>query len=498
MSVEVRRAAYGVLLAAFDGTTVPAWLSGAYDDGLAGICLYGNNIQGHSRDAGAELAALARTVRELAPHGVLTLDEEGGDVTRLHAARGSQYPGNAALGRVDDLDATRAVAAAIGAELRDAGVWFDLAPVGDVNSNWRNPVIGTRSFGADPALVARHVVAYLDGLAGQGVAGCVKHFPGHGDTAVDSHVCLPTVTADEATLRERELLPFEAAIGAPAIMTSHVVLSALDPHRPATLSPRVLTGLLRDELGYQGVIVTDALDMAGASREIGIPAAAVASLAAGADLLCLGPLTGPDPVVLHSCVAAIEAAVADGTLPRQRLFDAADRVRNLCADWANRPAAAPGAIEIGRIRGRAVADRLFSDVPALTGAADVVRVVSETNPAVGGTTWGDLHLGGTVRDVPADGLDRQPPPTGPVVLISRSASSDPRIWAWLSRCLDANPAAVAVELGWPTPAAQAHPRVICTWGQSQVLTAALDAALRRPARRTLGTCPPRSSAAPAG
>ena len=132
--------------------------------------------------------------------------------------------------------------------------------------------------------------AWTEGLQSTGVAACAKHFPGHGDTSQDSHVALPVVDADEATLRERELVPFRAAIaaGTRTIMTSHIVVPALDPEHPATFSTRILTGLLREELGFDGVIVTDALDMAGASGGRGIPAAAVAALAAGADLLCIG------------------------------------------------------------------------------------------------------------------------------------------------------------------------------------------------------------------
>ncbi len=149
----MRRLAYGVMLGAFAGPAVPDWLAPAYADGLAGICLYGNNLMAAGD---GDVADLARAVRALDPTAVLTLDEEGGDVTRLHMREGSPYPGNAALGVHDDVEATRAVAAAIGAELAAAGIWLNLAPSADINSDPRNPVIGTRSFGSDPALVARH------------------------------------------------------------------------------------------------------------------------------------------------------------------------------------------------------------------------------------------------------------------------------------------------------------------------------------------------------
>ena len=195
-------------------------------------------------------------------------DRRGG--RRRHpAARpdGSPVLGPAALGAADDLDLTRDTGRPVGAELAAAGVDLDLAPVADVNSNPDNPVIGTRSFGADPGR-RRHVVAWLLGLQETGVAACVKHFPGHGDTAEDSHLALPTVDADLDVLAERELVPFAAAVeaGVAAVMTSHILVPALDPDLPATLSPRVLA-LLRERLGFDRRIVTDALDMAGACAD---------------------------------------------------------------------------------------------------------------------------------------------------------------------------------------------------------------------------------------
>ena len=220
------------------------------------------------------------------------------------------------------------MAASIGGELAAYGIGLDLAPVVDVNSSPDNPVIGVRSFGADPVAVGRHGAAWVEGLQSTGVAACAKHFPGHGDTVVDSHHGLPHVDVPLDVLRERELAPFRAAVaaGVAAVMTSHVVVEALDPVRPATFSPDVI-GMLRDELGFTGVVVSDALDMAGASAETGIPEAAVRALAAGVDLLCLGPGTTPD---LYAEVhAAIVEAVRSARLSAERVAEAAARVRGL-------------------------------------------------------------------------------------------------------------------------------------------------------------------------
>ncbi len=235
-------------------------------------------------------------------------------MTRLEASAGSSFPGNLALGVVDDTALTADVAAAIAGRLAACGVNMNLAPVADVNTNPDNPVIGVRSFGADPELVSRHVAAFVEGTQRQGVAACAKHFPGHGDTAVDSHVGLPVVAGD----LEAALLPFRAAIaaGVQAVMTAHLVVPALD-EAPATLSPRILTRLLREELGFEGLVITDALEMRAISAGVGIEEGAVRALAAGADALCVGHDVHDDAV--ESILAAIVAAVGEGRLSRERL-----------------------------------------------------------------------------------------------------------------------------------------------------------------------------------
>lgn len=473
---QIRRLAYGAMLGAFAGPRVPDWLAPAYADGLAGVCLYGNNMA-----ASADIADLARAVRRIDPTTILALDEEGGDVTRLHAREGSPYPGNAALGAYDDVEVTRTIAAGIGAELADVGVWLNLAPSADINSDPRNPVIGTRSFGADPALVARHTAAYVSGLASQGVAASVKHFPGHGDTSADSHLGLPRVAADAKVLRNRELVPFVAVADAAAtIMTSHVVLDAFDEHEPATLSRAVLTGLLRDELGFGGVIVTDALDMAGASAVHGVGGAAVLSLAAGADLLCLGPELSESPRTIEEAVDAVCRAVESGALPLERLTQAATRVAGLRETWSDLRVRDDTAavIEAARQASVRVASSLIADAATLKGPATVVRIDTGTNLAVGDTTWGHLDLGAERIDLTADDIEHTDALDGEVAIVVRRATAVPAVWEWIQRQLSANPRAVLVELGWPDPALDAHDRVVRTYGSAAVLTDALGVTMR--------------------
>jgi beta-N-acetylhexosaminidase len=332
----LRRLALQTLLAAFAGHTAPEWAARLLTEGLAGHTLFGTNIADP-----AQVGLLTAELRTVRRDALIAIDEEGGDVTRMAHRTGSPYPGNAALGTIDDPDLTCTVYAAIGADLAAAGINLDLAPTVDVNTAADNPIIGTRSFGADPLLVARHAAAAIEGLQSTGVAACAKHFPGHGATLTDSHLELPTVDAEPTLLRERDLPPFAAAVAAEtqAIMTAHIRVPALTGTGPATFSRAALTDLLRGEYGFRGAVITDALEMKGAALAAGsIGEAAVLSLAAGADLLCIGARVTLDLVELVA--AEIVAGVGDGRLTLSRLEEAAERTAAL-ASWTQRPVTPP-------------------------------------------------------------------------------------------------------------------------------------------------------------
>lgn len=461
----VRRLALGVVMGCFEGRELPDWVRRDLADGLGSLCLFGSNLDGDDTHA----ASLVAQVHAAGPDCVVALDEEGGDVTRLDYAHGSRTVGAAVLGAGDDEARTRAVTRDLGVRLARVGVDLDLAPVLDVNSATDNPVIGTRSFGADPDLVARHGVAAVLGLADAGVAACLKHFPGHGDTVADSHVAAPVVRADAGLLRARELAPFAAAVaaGAEAVMTAHVRVPALDPDRPASTSPAV-TRLLREELGFDGVVVTDALDMvgvSGAQAHGSVEAAAVASLLAGADLLCLGADWSEERV--HAVVDAVVAAVADGVLPVARLEEAAGRVRRLGRRCAERRDARPGAgagdggdptgAEQRVADAAAAAVTVLGTVPPLAGAL-VVRLDEHANAAVGAVPWGLAEaLGGVVDDLAATDADPAEPAAAllarsagrPLVVVARDTHRSPDVRRWLDEALRARPDAVLVDLGWP-------------------------------------------------
>jgi len=480
---DLRRDIHTTLLPGFAGTTAPEWLLARLRDGLGGVCVFGPNIV----DA-EQLRALNATLREANPLAVVAIDEEGGDVTRLFYDRGAPYPGNAVLGRLDETELTERVAREVGVALAATGCTVTFAPDIDVNSNPDNPVIGVRSFGADPDLVARHTAAWVTGVQSTGVAASAKHFPGHGDTATDSHLALPVVDVSLETLRERELVPFRAAIasGTRTIMTSHILLPQLDAENPATLSSRILQGLLRGELGFEGVIVTDALDMKGASGVHGIPEAAVLALAAGCDLLCIG--SDNTDAQLDEIVDAVEAAVAAGRLPAERIREAADRVRSLSADA---PAVPPAVAEVepqhdaeelaALAASFEVSDAARTRLASASRIGTVVRIDTVANIAVGVAPWGPFASGlvdgtpdwfGTAVRV-ADGapLDGIAELAGPVLVVGKDLHRHPFAVEAIDRLRAARDDVVTVDMGWPSnDRAYAD---VSTFGASRLIGSAL-------------------------
>ncbi|WP_372345578.1 glycoside hydrolase family 3 protein [Streptomyces sp. KL116D] len=480
------RDALTVLQPGFTGTTAPDWLLRRLGEGLASVGLFGRNIATPD-----QLAALTAQLRSERGDVLVAIDEEGGDVTRLEVRTGSSFPGNHALGAVDDVELTRGVAFELGRRLAECGVNLNWAPSADVNANPDNPVIGVRSFGADPALVARHTAAYVDGMQAAGVAACTKHFPGHGDTGVDSHHDMPRIDVGLDVLHARDLAPFRAAIeaGSRAVMSAHILVPALDPDRPATLSRRILTGLLREELGYDGLIVTDGMEMQAIAGTYGIERGSVLAIAAGADAICVGGGLADDDTVLRLRDALV-AAVRAGELPEERLADAAARVRSL-AEWTSAPTGrtpgAPGGVpgsggvssDIGLVAARrALTVTRGAYVPPVAGAPVHVAAFSPVaNIAVGDETpWGvgaelERLLPGTTTG------SYTGPEAGAQALAAAgehrivAVVRDEHRHAWMAAALDtllaARPDTVVVEMGVP----QASPRGglhIATYGAARV------------------------------
>jgi len=254
-------------------------------------------------------------------------------------------PGNLALGVADDLTLTQALYQQYGRQMQQLGYNTVLAPCADVNSNPDNPIIGQRAFGAEPALVSRHVSAAVTALLQQGAQACAKHFPGHGDTASDSHCGLPVVQLSRQQLLDSHLQPFIAAIaaGVPLMMTSHILYPALDPDWPATLSPAILTGLLRHQLGFDGVILTDSMNMGAMRRHYSPVSAAVQALKAGADMIMLSEEHYENErtdykQLQRQTIQGVIAAVAQGELAETVLDQALRRVLQLRYQLSSLPA----------------------------------------------------------------------------------------------------------------------------------------------------------------
>ncbi|MFD5558367.1 glycoside hydrolase family 3 protein [Streptomyces sp. NPDC127068] len=473
-----------VLQPGFDGTSAPDWLLRRLGEGLASVGLFGRNI--HTPE---QLAALTAQLRAERGDVLVAIDEEGGDVTRLEVRDGSSFPGNHALGAVDDVDLTRAVAHELGRRLAECGVNLNWAPSADVNANPDNPVIGVRSFGAGTDLVARHTAAYVEGLQSAGVAACTKHFPGHGDTAVDSHHALPRIDVDLETLRARDLAPFLAAIaaGSRSVMSAHILVPALDAERPATLSRRILTGLLREELGYDGLIVTDGMEMQAIAGTYGIERGSVLAIAAGADAICVGGGLNDEDTVLRLRDALV-SAVRTGDLAEERLADAAARVRALAA-WT-RTTEVQGAgvkADVGLVAARRALQVTRGDGYSgpVTGTPFVATFTPEANIAVGDETpWGvAAELRALLPGTEGEGFtgdasgeaalkaagDRR------IVAVVRDAHRHPWMRDAVATLVAARPDTVVVEMGVPqsTPVGSLY---VATHGAARVCgTAAAEA-----------------------
>jgi beta-N-acetylhexosaminidase len=357
-SKEFRRHAGQLAIAGFAGQSIPhdlKLLAREFD--LGGVIFFARNI-----DSPDQVAELSREAQELARELPLwvSVDQEGGRVARLKTPF-TTWPPMATLGRSADEALAERFARALAAELKAVGISMDYTPVLDVLTNPSNPVIGDRSLADRAEEVARLGSAIIRTLQAEGIATSGKHFPGHGDTSVDSHFELPLIEHAPDRLDAVELVPFKAAIaaGVASIMTAHILIPALDPERPGTLSRRIVTELLKEELGYDGLVLSDDLEMKAISGRYGIPEATVMAIAAGCDavLMC-----GADQGVQFEALEAVIRAVEDGSLPLKRAEDAMERHRRVKERFlATRRAPLTGAAlraVLGRDEHQAVADEM--------------------------------------------------------------------------------------------------------------------------------------------
>ncbi|MBR8639150.1 glycoside hydrolase family 3 protein [Streptomyces tuirus] len=470
LPVDLDEAAHRCLVAGFDGTAgVPDELKRLVDRGLGGVILFTRNV----RDA-EQVRRLTDELRAVRPDLLVGIDNEGGGIGHLVGAGAPETPGSFALGVADDPALTARCADALAGHLASLGITVSYAPVADLQHHPRNPIVRTRSFGATPALAARHLRAWIAATEQRGIASCAKHFPGHGGTETDSHLGMAVDPRSYDELRA-DLEPFRAAVaaGVPMIMSAHVVFPALDPERPATLSRRILGDLLRHELDFDGVLVSDALEMKAIADRYGEAAGARIALAAGADQVIVAV---PDLETTLACRDAVLDALGSGVLPEERVREAAGRVRRL----AGRYAAPAGAVHAWDANAgpeaarRAV--RRGGGVPEPLRGAHLVDLFPPPHPAL---NWGGEDLLTALRDVDpyATGTAVTGEPEDPDALadgIVREAGGAPLVVAtcdavlhpWQERLraglLNRRPDAVRIDTGLPEGGA------LCSYGRGRV------------------------------
>jgi beta-N-acetylhexosaminidase len=345
---EIRRHVGQLALLGFAGPTLPEdvrRIAKAFD--LAGVVLFARNVVDPE-----QVTDLSREVQDLATEIPLwvSVDQEGGRVARLKRPF-TEWPPMITLGRAGDERLAERFARALAAELKAVGISLDFTPVLDVLTNPKNPVIGDRALAERADEVATLGTAIIRTLQAEGIAACGKHFPGHGDSTTDSHFELPIVEHSPDRLEAVELVPFKAAIaaGVSSIMTAHILMPAFDEERPATMSPAIVDGLLKQKLGFTGLVVTDDLQMKAISGRYGHSEATIGSIAAGCDavLMC-----APEPDAQYSALEAVIYAVEQGRLPQKRVEDALARHRRVKERFLAPPRPRPAPSTIRAVLGR--------------------------------------------------------------------------------------------------------------------------------------------------
>ncbi|HXF98362.1 MAG TPA: glycoside hydrolase family 3 N-terminal domain-containing protein [Gaiellaceae bacterium] len=472
----MERLAAGCLFLSFPGRRAPGWIRRLAACGFGGVVLSASNAGGRE-----QLRALVAELRAERPELLVALAEEGGDVTALEAGEGSSYPAAAALGAVDDVELTELVAGAIAWDLVDVGANLNLAPVADLLRDPWNPSPGVRSYGSDPELVARHAAAFVRGTRRAGVVACPGRVPGLGGDGGPLFEPRPT----DAVLEEA-LLPFRACVeaGAYALMAARAYLGLLGGAHPDT-GDVPLRGLLRDDLRFTGMVLTEALDAPAVAAGVGLEEAAVRALQAGADGLWLGP--GAEEEDVRRVLAAIVQAVRAGRLSLERLEEAVERVR-LTADWASHP---PRGDRVEREVGLEAARRAlrFTGTPVLSRLPYVVVLEAREAGALPQAVddWLREELPGTrVERVVEGGAPAWPVPRGrQLVLVLRDAHRSAWQRAEADDLLAANPDAIVVELGLPEWSPSAPVACVAAFGGGRASVRAVGELLARSRRARL-------------
>lgn len=442
---ELDRAILAHFSPGFGGTEIPQWLYPWLENGLGGLTLFSSNCPS------LEIAAkLIEEIKAIAPDIIISIDEEGGDVTRLFVPEGSPFATPALLGRCNNQELTQQSYFELGKILRAVGIDLNLAPVADVSVQTENPIVGVRSFGADYELVSKHVVSAIRGLRKAGVASCIKHFPGHGGVIEDSHHDLPKLDGSLNELELTHLKPFLAAISADveAIMTGHIVVPEIDEKLPASCSFKATTEFLKIGLGFEGLVVTDALDMGALGGPKKIHQSALKALKAGADLLCFSGLFDQSHFV-ESALKHISATIGGDEIFAAQLLTNAERLRN----WE--PPRPTGSSNQNSISASQFLSgvHIQGDVRLNGEQIQLIELSADPTIAAGYVGWGlrrALTMAGKKVKLESSDANLAVGENKQIVVSFRDAFRDSELLTTLRKIQEAQPEAIFVDMGWPT------------------------------------------------
>lgn len=454
----------------FGGAVVPEWIKPWLENGLGSVTLFASNTPNFETASN-----LISEIRSYNPDVLIAIDEEGGDVTRLFVREGSRYPTPALLGQCDDEDLTFRSYSSMGAILKSLGVDITYAPVADVVAYENNPIVGVRSFGMSSDVVNRHVLRAVQGLQSSGVSACVKHFPGHGAVLEDSHHDLPRIKLSKNDYERVHIEPFKNAIasGVSAVMIGHLIAECLDPNLPASLSSKILRDYLRSELGFKGLIVTDALDMGAIGGPTKIHESALNALTAGADLLCFSGMGDQSQFVVNS-FEWIQSAFNRGEISEDSFIESSQRI---------------GEVRVKNLESTKVEQNIdykelisgfevLGDVELSSSAINLVEIGTKPTIAAGDVSWGihrELRSVGITCEIHAS--DAENLASKKLVVAFRDAYRDGPLLATLNRLNQRFPDAIFIDMGWPTR--EFEPRnLIRAYGSSAIVSQAVAARIK--------------------
>lgn len=454
----------------FGGAVVPEWIKPWLENGLGSVTLFASNTPNFETASN-----LISEIRSYNPDVLIAIDEEGGDVTRLFVREGSRYPTPALLGQCDDEDLTFRSYSSMGAILKSLGVDITYAPVADVVAYENNPIVGVRSFGMSSDVVNRHVLRAVQGLQSSGVSACVKHFPGHGAVLEDSHHDLPRIKLSKNDYERVHIEPFKNAIasGVSAVMIGHLIAECLDPNLPASLSSKILRDYLRSELGFKGLIVTDALDMGAIGGPTKIHESALNALTAGADLLCFSGMGDQSQFVVNS-FEWIQSAFNRGEISEDSFIESSQRI---------------GEVRVKNLESTKVEQNIdykelisgfevLGDVELSSSAINLVEIGTKPTIAAGDVSWGihrELRSVGITCEIHAS--DAENLASKKLVVAFRDAYRDGPLLATLNRLNQRFPDAIFIDMGWPTR--EFEPKnLIRAYGSSAIVSQAVAARIK--------------------